>query len=449
MRAPAPTSGWFAGVLPIAIVSASVAAAISQENWPQFRGPLATGVSPDANPPLEWSEESNLRWKAELPGLGHSSPITWGDQLFVTTAISFGAPLEAPRYSGRPGAHNNLPVSQRHAFVVFALDRHTGEVRWQRTVRKGLPHEGGHETGSLASATPVTDGERVYAFFGSHGLFCLDAETGEVIWEKDLGDQHTKHGHGEGSSPALQDGRLVVNWDHEEGSFVTAFAAETGKEQWRVDRDERTSWATPLIVQENGTAQVVVSGTEAIRSYDLATGKVIWEVGGLSDNVVASPVAEPGYVYAASSYNFQAMLGIKLADARGTLDQTDHVIWKRSRRTPYVPSPLLYDGVLYFLAHYQGVLSRVVGKTGEEPTGPFRLLGLREIYASPVAADGRLYLVDRSGVTVVLSHAEEPQPLAVNRLEDRFSATPALVGDTLYLRGERFLYALRTNSARP
>ena len=440
MRTPSRLCAWFAGS--VALVLYSTGPALGQDPWPQFRGPLATGVSADATPPLEWSENANLRWKAELPGLGHSSPITWGDQIFVTTAIPFGDSLEEPRYSGRPGAHNNLPVSQQHAFVVLALDRHTGEPRWQQTVRERLPHEGGHETGSLASATPVTDGERVYAFFGSHGLYCLDAESGEVLWKKDLGDQHSKHGHGEGSSPVLHEGVLVVNWDHEEGSFVTAFDATSGEEQWRVDREERTSWATPIVVIEEGKPQVVVSGTQAIRSYDLATGKVIWEVGGLSDNVVASPVAEQGYVYAASSYNFQAMLGIKLADARGTLDQTDHVIWKRSRRTPYVPSPLLYDGVLYFLAHYQGVLSRVEGKTGDEPTGPFRLLGLREIYASPVAANGRLYLVDRSGVTVVLSHAREPKPLAVNQLEDRFSATPALVGDTLYLRGERFLYAI-------
>ena len=416
--------------------------ASGQPHWPQFRGPLATGVSPDATPPLEWSEENNLRWKAELPGLGHSSPIVWGDQIFVTTAIPFGDPLEEPRYSGRPGAHNNLPVKGAHAFVVFALDRHSGQPTWQRTVKKRVPHEGGHETGSLASATPATDGERVYAFFGSHGLYCLDAESGEPIWELDFGDQHSKHGHGEGSSPVLSDGILVVNWDHEDGSFLVALDAETGKERWRVDRDEKTSWASPIVVEENDTKQLIVSGTKAIRGYDLTTGKVLWKASGLSDNVVASPVAEPGYVYAASSYNFQAMLAIRLEGAAGDLDGTDHIVWKRSRRTPYVPSPLLYDGVLYFLAHYQGVLSRVEGKTGNEPTGPFRLLGLREIYASPVAADGRIYLVDRSGVTVVMSHGEQPKPLAVNSLDDRFSATPALVEETIYLRGERFLYAI-------
>ena len=432
---------WLPRSLSIAF-ACSLCSAGAQSQWPQFRGPLATGVSPDATPPLEWSEDRNVRWKAELPGLGHSSPIAWDDLLYITTAIPFGEPLEEPRYSGRPGAHNNLPVRNQHAFVVFALDRHTGRPVWQRTVRERIPHEGGHETGSLASATPTTDGERIYAFFGSHGLYCLDAQSGEPLWEKDFGDQHSKHGHGEGSSPVLADGILCVNWDHEDGSFLVALDAESGRELWRVDREEKTSWATPIVVEEDGRNQLVVSGTNAVRGYELTTGEVLWKAGGLSANVVASPVAEPGFVYAASSYDFQSMLAIRLEGAEGTLDGTDHILWKRTRRTPYVPSPLLYEGVLYFLAHYQGVLSRVEGKTGDEPTGPFRLLGMRELYASPVAADGRIYLVDRSGVTAVMSHGEHPKPLAVNQLEDRFSATPALVGDTLYLRGERFVYAL-------
>lgn len=414
----------------------------SPANWPQFRGPLGTGVAPDADPPIEWSETKNVQWKTPLPGLGHSSPIVWGDRIFLTTAIPFGEKLAEPKRSGRPGAHNNLAVSQKHRFVVLTIDRITGKILWEQHVAEALPHEGGHESGSLASASPVTDGEYVYAFFGSQGLFCLDY-SGRIIWQHDLGDQFTKHGHGEGSSPLVHGDLVVVNWDHEETSVITAFHKKTGKIVWQKERDEGTSWSTPIVTEHDGRDQLIVSGTKAIRAYDLADGSLIWQCSGLSANVVATPVAEPGYVYAASSYDFQAMMGIKLDGAKGDITTSGNVIWRRSRRTPYVPSPLLHDGVLYFLAHYQGVLSRVVGKTGEELEGPFRIPDLREVYASPVAAADRIYLVDRSGVVVVISTDSRPKPLGVNRLDDSFSATPAIVGDELILRGEKALYCLK------
>ncbi len=410
--------------------------------WPQFRGPLSTGVAPLADPPIEWSEEKNIKWKTGIPGKGHSSPVVWNDRIFLTAAIPVGEMLAEAKYSGRPGAHHNLPVKQNHRFVAICVNRSDGQILWQKTLAELLPHEGGHETGSLASASPVVDGEHVFAFFGSRGLFCLDHD-GKIIWKTDLGDQFTKHGHGEGASPALYGDTLVVNWDHEEESFVVAFEKATGRVKWKKVRDEGTSWATPIVIENEGRTQAIVSGTRAIRSYDLKTGEVIWHCSGLADNVVASPVAERGYVYAASSYTFQAMLAIKLRGASGDITKKpENVIWKRSSRTPYVPSPLLYDGVLYFLGHYQGVLSRVLGKTGAEPSGPFRLQGLNEIYASPVAAAGRVYILDRSGVMMVLKHAEQPEPIAVNKLDDRFSATPALAGNEMFLRGMKFLYCI-------
>ncbi len=417
----------------------------AESNWPQFRGPLGTGTAPDADPPIEWSEEKNIRWKIPLPGLGHSSPIVWENSNFLTSAVPFGEKLAEPKRSGRPGAHNNLPVDQKHRFLVMAVNRESGAVMWEKVVTEELPHEGGHESGTLVSASPVTDGHHVWAFFGSRGLYCLNF-TGDLVWKYDLGDQFTKHGHGEGASPLVSGNFLVVNWDHEEESLVTAFHKTTGKIAWQKKRDEGTSWATPVIIEHKGRAQLVVSGTKAIRSYDLENGDLIWECSGLSSNVVATPVAEPGYIYAASSYDFQAMIGIKLEGATGDITDSDHVIWKRSRRTPYVPSPLLYEGTLYFLAHYQGVLSRVIGKTGEEPTGPFRLPGLREVYASPVAAAGRIYLADRSGVTVVVSTDPNPKPLAVNVLDDKLSATPALVEGEIILRGEKSLYSIQNAS---
>lgn len=434
-------------VLPIAIIalallsgSNSAEADESLEYWGQWRGPLATGVAPEADPPVEWSEEKNIRWKVELPGKGHSSPIVWGDRVFVTAAVPFGEKLQ-PRYSGRPGAHDNLPVSQRHKFMALAIERRTGKILWQKTLHEALPHEGGHFTASLASASPVTDGEYVYALFGSYGLYCLDMD-GELIWKVNLGEMHTKHGHGEGSSPVLHGDTLIVNWDHEEQSFLVAFDKATGKQKWRVERDEVTSWATPIVVEHEGTSQLIVCGTDRVRSYDLETGKVLWQCGGLSANIVASPVAADGMVYAGSSYEIRALIAIRLEGAQGDITGTDQVLWTRATMTPYVPSPLLYNDALYFLRHYQGILSRVDVKTGEDAGGPYRLGPLGDIYASPVAAAGRIYITGRNGRTLVMSDAAEPEALGLNSLDDSISASAALVGKELYLRGEKFLYCI-------
>lgn len=407
--------------------------------WPAWRGPLATGVGPIADPPIVWSEQKNIRWKTALPGRGHSSPVVWGDRIFLTTAIPFGEAIR-PRLPARPGAHDNLDLTRNHEFVALAVSRQTGAILWQQTLYKDLPHEAGHVTGSLASASPVTDGEHVYAFFGSRGLYCLNVE-GKLVWKQRLGEMHTKHGHGEGSSPVLHDDTLVVNWDHEDGSFIVAFDKRTGARRWKVARNEDTSWASPIVVEHSGTAQVIVPGTNRIRSYDLSNGKVIWECGGLSSNVVASPVAADGVVYSGSSYDTRALLAIRLDGAKGDITGSKQVLWTRHRGTPYVPSPLLYGDSLYTLQHYQGVLSRLNVATGQDRGGPFRLGAITSVYSSPVGAANRIYITSREGVTQVISHADAvPKELAVNRLDDTISASPALVGKELILRGERFLY---------
>jgi outer membrane protein assembly factor BamB len=413
----------------------------AQRYWPQWRGPSATGVAAHANPPVEWSEKKNIRWKAALPGKGHSTPIVWGDRIFLTTAIPYGEAVR-PRLPERPGAHDNLSLTYRHEFAVLAVSRRDGSILWQQTVHKGLPHEAGHVTSSLASASPVTDGQLVFAFFGSRGLYCLDT-SGKLLWQKRLGEMHTKHGHGEGSSPMLHGDTLVVNWDHEEGSFLAAFDKRTGNQLWKVTRDEDTSWATPIVVEHGGKAQAIVSGTNRIRGYDLATGAVLWECGGLSSNIVASPVAANGVVYAGSSYDTRALLAIRLDGAKGDITGTNQVLWTRHRGTPYVPSPLLYGDSLYTLQHYQGIVCRLDLKTGENQGGPFRLAAISSVYASPVGAGGRVYVTSRDGVTQVFSHGDKiPKMLAVNALDDTFSASAALVGRELLLRGERYLYCI-------
>jgi len=412
----------------------------AKQAWAQWRGPLGTGEAPSALPPIEWSEIKNVRWKTALPGKGHSTPIVWGDQIFVTTAIPSGEAVQ-PRFV-RPGAHDNLEVTKNHEFAVLAVSRKSGKILWQQTVHKAVPHEAGHVTASLASASPVTDGEHVFAFFGSYGLYCLDT-SGKLLWKKDLGEMHTKHGHGEGSSPALHGDTLIINWDHEEKSFLVALDKRTGKERWRVVRDEDTSWATPIVVEHKGIAQVIVPGTKRVRGYNIANGALIWECGGLSSNIVASPVSAKGIVYTGSSYDTRAMLAIKLDGAAGDITGTDQVVWARNRGTPYVPSPLLYGDTIYNLQHYQGTMVRIVARTGKDLGDPIRLDAIKNVYSSPVGAAGRVYVTSRDGVTQVMSHGEQdPRMLATNRLDDSFSASPALVGRELLLRGERFLYCI-------
>jgi len=408
--------------------------------WGQWRGPLATGAAPKADPPVEWSETKNIRWKTKLPGLGHSSPVVWGNLVFVTTAEMTGA--KKPFTGVTPdGAHNNMNPLFDHQFAVMAIDRQTGAVAWRRTVATRQPHESTHESATWASNSPVTDGEHVLSFFGSNGLYCLDT-GGRLLWSRDFGDMQVKHGHGEGASPLLHGETVVVNWDHEGASLIVALAKRTGVELWRQPRDEVTSWATPIVVTHDGQAQVVVSGTRRVRGYDLKTGAVIWEAGGLPGNIVASPVGADGMVFAAGSYEKQTLLAIRLTGAKGELAGTQQIAWQKNRSTPYVPSPLLYDGWLYYLRHYQGVLSRVNAKTGDEPSGPFRLGSVFNIYSSPVAAAGRIYVTDRNGKTLVISNDPEPKALTLNKLDDRFSASAALVGDAIFLRGEKFLYCI-------
>ena len=406
--------------------------------WGQWRGPLATGTAPKAIPPIKWDAKTNIRWKTRIPGIGHSSPIVWGDQVFLTTAEAVGKKLAVPGQP--PGAHNNIDPDRKMRFQVMAIDRQTGKIKWRAIVQQAQPHQSTHESGTWASNSPVTDGRHVVAFFGSNGLYCLDAASGRIVWKKDFGKMQVKHGHGEGASPALHGGTVVVNWDHEGDSFVIALDLATGKTRWRQPRDEPTSWSTPIIIEHSGKPQVIISATNAIRAYDLATGKVLWNCGGMPNNVVASPVAANGFVVAGASYVRKTMLAIKLDGAQGDLTDTNQVLWRRRTGTPYVPSLLLHRDTLYFLHHYQNVLSIADARTGKEH-GPFRI-PLRSLYASPVAADGRIYFTDLTGTTLVLAHGNKPKQLSRNGLGEPVSASAALAGKDIFLRGAQHLYRI-------
>lgn len=439
-------AGFLVGTCLVACATwAAEPAADHDEGWPQWRGPRATGVAPRAAPPVEWSESKNIRWKVEIPGKGHASPIVWGDRVFVQTAIEIDAPGQ-PRPSGqepttgRRGPPTTKPA-RRLRFVLLAIDRADGKTLWQRTLREELPHEGIHTTGSWASNSPVTDGEHVYAYFGSRGLYRLDMQ-GNLEWETDLGDMRTRRGFGEGSSPVLHGDRLIVNWDHEGASFLVALDKQTGKKLWRVDRDEPTSWSTPLVVENGGSPQVVVSATNRVRGYDPQTGKLIWECGGMTVNAIPTPVAAHGLVYVMSGFRGNALRAIRLSAAKGDITDSEAIAWKYDMDTPYAPSPLLYDDMLCFLKGNTAVLTCLNPKNGEEIFGRQRLEGIEGVYASLAGARDHFYAVGRNGAAVVVKHAPEFEVLAENRLDDGFSASPAIAGNEIYLRGHKHLYCI-------
>ena len=340
--------------------------------WSQWRGPDATGDSPDADPPLEWSETKNVRWKVEIPGRGSASPVVWGDRLFLLTAV----PVDATGLDSHT-PRGGIQPRQAHRFVVLAIDRATGRVLWERSAQEEEPHEPTHpDNGAWASSSAVTDGEHVFASFESRGLYAYDME-GTLIWQKDLGDKGMRNQFGEGSTPALPGNRLVIVWDHLGGqSFVVA-----------LDKGD-------------------------------------------------------GIVFLTSGFRGNNLKAIRLADARGDITDSDAIVWTLDRDTPYVPSPLLYDGVLYLLKTNSGILSAFEAASGKPLYQLQRLPGIGEVFSSPVGASGRVYITGRDGTTLVIRQGSTFDVLATNTLDDGFDASPALVGNEIYLRGYRYLYGI-------
>ena len=312
---------------------------------------------------------------------------------------------------------------------------------WQQVAREEVPHEGFRQgEGSFASSSGLTDGKHLYAYFGSRGLYCYDF-NGKQIWSQDLGKMRMAMGFGEGSSPALYQDTLIVNRDNEDNSFIIALDKNTGKTLWKKPRAERTSWSTPLIIERDGKAQAVVTATGKIRSYDVASGEVLWECGGLTRNVIPCPVADDSMVYCMSGFQGNALLAIRLGRT-GDLTGSDAIAWTHNKSTPYVPSPLLYNGKLYFFANNNGVLTCLDAKSGDSLFEAQKLEDLSGVYASPLGAAGRVYLVGRNGVTVVLKQSDKLEVLATNRLDEKFDASPAAAGKDLFLRGHEYLYCI-------
>ena len=395
---------------------------LEDENWRQWRGPNLNGTAAEhADPPIEWSETQNVRWKIALPGVGHSTPAVWQGRIYVLSAAKNGGEYD---------------------FIVSAYNRSDGSEAWSKTAATLPVNEDGHYTNTLASASAATDGSVLIAYFGSYGLFVYDMD-GNLKWSKDLGKMRTRLAIGEGSSPVLHGDAVLILWDHEDDSYLAAFNKNNGDEIWREPRDEGTTWTTPLVVERNGTAQAIVNGPNAIRSYDLKDGSQLWSCKGMTRNPIPSPVAHGNMVYLTSGFRANAMLAIDLDKAKGDITGTDAVVWQADRDTPYIPTPLLYENILYYHKRPSDFSARDA-LTGELLFGPAELDGAQDIvYASPVGAAGRVYISTREGFTFVLKAGPEFELIKVNMLEDSFSASPIVLGRDIYLRGEKSLYCLR------
>jgi len=436
------TLGFIAATLPLGQAHADQFEEAKPNNWHHWRGPDANGVSTTAKPPVQWSPTNNIQWKVPVEGNGSSTPIIWGNKLFILTAINTGeVDPGLPRPEDQPRRMFGIThPNTSYEFIVLCLDRHTGKVLWRQTTTKLIPHEGAHRDNNFASASPTTDGERLYCWFGSAGLFCYDLD-GNKLWERNLGKIKMGASLGEGCSPVIHEGKLVIVRDNSRQSSIEVLNAKNGKSLWKVDRHEDNAWATPAIVAHSGKTQIITTASGKVRSYDLNSGKVIWKCAGLTGNAIPCPVIEGDTVYCMTGYKGYSLMAIPL-NAKGDITGSDKILWTKRRGTPYVPSPILYDGLLYFTQSNQALLSCVNAESGKTYIDRTRLKGLTNIYASPVGADGRIYLIDRSGVTLVLKHSRELKVIAKNELGEQIVSSSALAGNQLFIRGRRFLYCI-------
>lgn len=414
----------------------------AQDYWPSWRGPDGTGVASKGNPPTTWSETENIKWKVELPDSGDGTPIIWGDKIFIQTAIATREDTEAKvpaRGESDREIFTKIPTVP-YKFGVICLDRVTGKTLWETPLLETIPHEGHHPSSSFASYSPVTDGEHVWVNFGSRGLHCLTVD-GECIWSAELTEMLTIRAFGEGSSPAVVGDAVIVVCDHEGDSKIFAFNKLTGDKLWEKDRDEPSTWATPMAVTVDGKVQVITSGSTAVRSYDPTNGDIIWQCSGLEPGAFPSPVLGNGMVYCMTGYQGKSLLAIKLGGS-GDLTGSDAVKWSTDQNTPYVPSPLLYGDKLYFTSGMRATLSCYNALTGEPYYESEKMKGLKQMYSSPTGAGGHVYIAGRKGATLVLKNSDRYEVVATNILDDGFDASPVVVGDELFLRGEKYLYCI-------
>jgi outer membrane protein assembly factor BamB len=422
----------------------------ADNNWPQFRGGLSLGTSDETDLPDTWGPDKNVAWKINIPGLGWSSPIVWGDKIVVTSVINEGQ--SEPRKKGLYfGGERMKPPSDVHQWMVYCLDFNTGKTLWERTVHKGRPEGTHHIKNTFASETPVTDGERIYAYFGNQGLYCLDFE-GKELWSRKWDNFKTKFGWGTAASPVVYKDRLYIINDNEEKSFLEALDKKTGKTIWHVDRDEKTNWATPYIWENSQRIELVTPGTGKVRSYDL-DGKLLWELKGMSNITIPTPFASADYLFVCSGYVLDKLRPVYAIrpGASGDISlqngetSNKFVAWSNQTASPYNPSPLLYGDYFYVLRD-RGFFSCYDARTGKAMYTDQRL-GADAFTTSPWAYNGKIFCLSEDGDTFVIQAGPEFKLLGnkVNKLDEMCMATPAIVRGSLILRTESKLYRFQTN----
>ena len=427
-------------ILMFSLTSVFVSAQETASNWPQWRGPLATGAALKGNPPTEFSETKNLKWKTAIPGKGHATPIIWGDKIIVLTAVPTEekVAVEPKEVSAGERQMSGNSTDLIHEFKVVMVDLNSGKIVWETIVARELPQENTHNLGSWASNSPCTDGQFIYAYFGSRGIFCLDF-NGKIIWQKDYGQMKKVMSFGEGESPFLYNDKLFIQWDHEGESFVVALNKKTGEEMWKQNRDEKTSWATPLVVEANGQPQLITVATSQVRSYNANTGEIIWTSTGMTRNCIPNPVYADGILYVMSGFRGNALQAIDIAKAKGDITGTPAVLWTYNQDTPYTPSPLLMDGKLYFLRANNGFLTCLDAKTGTVLYSKEKLEGISDLYSSPTGGNGKVYIATEN-ICLVIKAGEKFELLSSNKIDDDFHASPVIAGKKLILRGFKSLY---------
>ncbi|MFN7935646.1 MAG: PQQ-binding-like beta-propeller repeat protein [Bryobacteraceae bacterium] len=433
-------------MLSILLLAASAFAA--DHNWPQFRGMDANGAG-SGTPPTEWNGESgkNVLWKTAIPGLGYSSPVIWGDRIYVTSAVSAGGSGAAVKL-GLYGDITSVPGEGKQDFNVYCIDRKSGKILWTRTAFSGEPKFKRHPKSSHANPTPATDGKHLVVFFGSEGLYTYDL-NGKLLWKKDLGSLDAgffrvpEAQWGFASSPVLHDGMVIVQADVQKDSFLAAFDVKTGKELWRTGRSDVPTFGTPAVVPgANGSKQVVVNGWKQIAGYELKTGKQIWHMAGAGDIPVPTPLYDNGLIIVTNAHGPGRPIFAIRNTAEGEItNKPEAMAWKQDRAGNYMQTPLLNGGIGYFCFD-NGVLTTFQLSTGERLYQQRLGAGSSGFTSSPVAAADRLYITNEEGHTYVVKLGNQYQLLGENDLGEQVMASGAISNGVLFLRGRGHLWAL-------
>ncbi len=466
------------------------------QSWPQWRGPEASGLAPEKRLPAEWGQDKNIAWKVALPGKGWSQPIVWGNKIFVTTAVtenqvkpeagnfnpvaiadgptSSSSGFRGPpgpggpdglRGPGGPGAPDDSrgpggsggfrgfgppppPPDKLYSWKLICLDGVTGNILWEKTACEGKPRATVNQNNTYASETPATDGEHVIAYFGNTGLYCYDV-SGNLVWSKDLGVYPMQLGWGTGSSPLLYGGRVFIQCDNDQKSFLVALDKKTGNELWRVDRNEKSNWSTPYIWKNKQQTELITAGGSKLQSYNPENGQILWEMSGAGRNSL-TPVGDQELLYADSVDRMMGGRGPIVAiraGASGDISLKEgetsntFVAWSNQLRTFRVASPLLYEGCLYMLDQQRGQVRCYDAKTGKENYSE-RIEGAKGFTSSPWGNDGKVFCLDETGVTVVLKAGPKLEVLATNKLDEMFWSSVAVMDESLLLRGVDHLYCI-------